>query len=332
MAKITAPRSLKQPADTLALFTALEQYVLAIAQAGPPKGRHFSICLRASFAKCYDFNLFVWDEYNSSGAFFWLPMLRGICEDIIVLNYAQKIPPREREILFSRLMQHDIHTRLTTQEAFFSVTRPLQPVLKPWMTTSAVETLEDDIRSIWRAHGWPRMNRGVIPVIRQIAEKDRDEVLTKLYDYLYRLASHTVHFNVGALFRTGWGDKLGSRHTFSVKHFNDYYAACGRVYGAYMFCAYFELFARFLRPGKTIKPRIDDIRNSILSIIRWPEMVTFEEMNIPVPKPNILVNALSVVVSQESKKLLARSLTPQGFLGLTDEALGALLRGPTRDR
>ena len=149
------------------------------------------------------------------------------------------------------------------------------------------------------------MNRGVIPPTRQIADKHGGEILTKLYDYLYRLTSHTVHFSIGALFRTGWGDKSGSRHTFSVRHFNGYYTAYGRVYGAFIFCVYFELFARFLRPGKDIKPRIDDIRNSILSIVRWPEMITFEEMNVPIPDPGILINALTVVVSKEAKSFLA---------------------------
>ena len=73
-----------------------------------------------------------------------------------------------------------------------------------------------------------------------------------------------------------------------------------------MFCVYFELFARILRPGKIVQPKIDAIRNSILSRVRWPEMITFEEMNEPVPDPGIIIRALGVVLAQESKTLLAR--------------------------
>jgi hypothetical protein len=148
------------------------------------------------------------------------------------------------------------------------------------------------------------MNRGVIPPTRQIAEKRGGDILAKLYDYLYRLTSNTVHFNVGALLRTGWG--VFPNCTFSVQHLNGYYLAFSRIYGAFMFCVYFELFARILRPSTNIQSKIDEIRNSILSHVRWPEMITFEEMNIPVPDPGILINALSVVRSQESKSLLTR--------------------------
>ena len=266
------------------------------------KGQLFSLCVRASLSKCYDFNLYAWNDGKSDGAFFSLPTLRGICEEIIVLNYVQHLPNRERDAMFSKLMAHDVHTRLTTQQAFFSVARPLQPILKAQLLSAEMETLEDEIRAIWRAHGWPRMERGVLPPIRQIAEKQGGDVLAKLYDYLYRLTSRTVHFRVGALLRTGWGNKPNC--TFSVQHFKGYYSAFGRIYGAFMFCVYFELFPRVLRPNKIVLKRVDAIRDSILSVVRWPEMITFEEMNLPVPDPGILINALSVVMQKQAKALL----------------------------
>lgn len=302
MAKRTSQRV--EPTDGLALFRALGDYVATVTQGRMQKGRLFSLCVRASLSKCYEFNLLAWDEQKSGGAFFWLPTLRGICEELIVLNFAQHMPNSERNLLFSKLMAHDVHTRLVTQEAFFSAKRPMQPILRPQMTPYEVQNLEDEIRAIWRVHGWPNMNRGVMPPIRQIAEKHGGDILAKLYDYLYRLTSNTVHFSVGALLRTGWGDK--PNYTFSVQHFSGYYTAFGRIYGAFMFCVYFELFARLLRPGKNIQPKIDDIRKSILSIVRWPEMITFEEMNVPVPDPGIIIRALGVVLSLESKRLLAR--------------------------
>jgi hypothetical protein len=51
-----------------------------------------------------------------------------------------------------------------------------------------------------------------------MAEKRGGDILATLYDYLYRLTSGTVHFNVCGLIRTGWGDK--PHCTFSPTHFS----------------------------------------------------------------------------------------------------------------
>ena len=104
--------------------------------------------------------------------------------------------------------------------------------------------MEDAIRSIWRANGWPGMQRNVVPQIRQMAEKSGGDILRELYDYLYRLTSDAVHFRVGSLFRTAWGEDPG-RCSFPVGHLAKYYSVSGQVYGAFLFCTYFELFARF---------------------------------------------------------------------------------------
>jgi len=300
--KKTASRQPKRP-DEGGVFRALAAYVAAVSQGRMRKGQLFPLCIRASFSKCYEFNLEAWNESASQGEFFSLPTLRGICEDLIVLNYLKSIPTKQRDLLLSKLMAHDVHTRLATQKGFFSTARPLQPVLNPQLSPAAVTKLESEIQTVWRSHGWPNMNRGVMPPIRQIAEKQGGDILIKLYDFLYRLTSGTVHFSVGSLLRTGWGDP--PHFTFSVKHFAGYYRAFSRVYGAFMFCSYFELFGRFLRPDNNTKRKVDVIRDSILSVVRWPEMITFEEMNIPVPDPGIIINALGVVLSRKEKRLLS---------------------------
>jgi len=289
--------------DELNLFRALGDYVAAVSRGRMQKGKFFSLCVRASFSKCYDFNLQAWDKSKTEAAFFSLPTLRGICEELIVLNYVKSFPNSERDLLFAKLMAHDVHTSLAVQKGFFSTARPFQPVLNPQLSSAALTTLENEIQMIWRSQGWPHMNRGVIPPIRQIAEKQGGDILIKLYDYLYRLTSGTVHFSVGSLLRTGWGEP--PNFTFSVRYFTGYYGAFARIYGAFMFCAYFELLSRFLRPDKGAKRRVDAIRDSILSLVRWPEMITFEEMNMPVPDPGSMINALGVVLSREGKRLLS---------------------------
>lgn len=306
MAKRKSRKSTKRPKqpDELKFFQKLGDFVAEAAQGEMRKGRFFSLCLRASFGKCYEFNLHAWDENNTESAFYWLPTLRGVCEDLIVLNYIQGIPHAQRETLVTGLMRHELHVRLMTQVEFFKNTKPQQPILKPFMTADQVDDLETEIRDVWRAHGWPNMNRKVMPPTRQMAEKHGGDILATLYDYLYRLTSATVHFNVGGLLRTGWGDMLHA--TFSPKHFNRYYTMFGRVYGAYMFCAYFELFARFLRTNAETKEPVAEIRQALLRLPRWPEMVTFEEMNIKPPEIELIQTMVSFIQAETEKRLLKK--------------------------
>ena len=290
--------------EGLRRFEALDDYMSVATKGIMKRGQFFSLCTRASLAKCYEYNLLAWDHRRSLDVFFSLPTLRGICEDVIVLNYIKSMSNPDRETLTTKLMFYELHSRLSTQHAFFSTTRPLQPVLGPTMSQRQVEDLAEEIRTVWRSNGWPGMNRKVMPPIREMAQKKGGDVLGTLYDYLYRLTSNTVHFSVGSLVRTGWGEDENSC-SFSTRHLSPYYATFGRLYGAFLFCTYFELFGRTLRPGKPVQAQVHEIRKGILSTVRWPEMVTFEEMNVPLRDPGLLIRALSVVVALESKRLLA---------------------------
>ena len=148
------------------------------------------------------------------------------------------------------------------------------------------------------------MKRGVMPPTGDMAAKHGGEILATLYDYLYRLTSGTVHFSISGLFRTGWGDKPHVK--FSTSHFSGYYKMFGRVYGAFMFCSYFELFARFLHTNDDTKQTISEIRQSVLRTPRWPEMTTFEEMNLKPPETSILQYMFMSVQSLTTNRLLTK--------------------------
>jgi hypothetical protein len=267
------------------------------------KKQFYANCIRASFVKCYEFNIHAWNDDNSSTAFFWIPSLRGICEDLIVLNYIQTIPANTRDTLVSQLMLYEVQDRLKRQSAFFKASRPQQPVLQPKMTPHKLKALERIIQDIWRNNGWPNMNRNVIPPVQQMAEKHGGDVLVTLYDYMYRLTSGTVHFSVTGLLRSGWGNKM-PHCKFSTANFSSYYRLFGRVYGAFMFCSYFELFPRFLRADRDTKAKIDKIRKGILTIPRWPEMVTPEEMNVDPPEIDFMRTMISIMQGATQKRLL----------------------------
>ena len=263
----------------------------------------FSMSVRASLVKCYEFNLYAWNEKNADAATFWISTLRGICEDLIVLNYVQGIPARQRDELMSGILRFELDVGLKTQSEFFRQCRPYQQVLGRPVATEENNQTAADIRRIWQEHGWPKMNRGVLPPIRQIAEKKGGDVLVALYDYLYRLTSRTVHFHVSGLLKSGWGDLPDV--SFSPKNFSGYYTQFGRIYGVYIFCAYFELLARILRTDEHTKALINQLRSELIGTPRWPEIVTFEELNLERPEFNAL-QILATVMDAEKKKRLLR--------------------------
>jgi uncharacterized protein DUF5677 len=278
------------------LFEKLKSFMDKVAVGGLGRNQLFSLCVKASVAKCYEFNLHV---RRTSDAFFSLPSLRGICEDLIVLNYVKRLPRTDRENLIRLLMDHDVHSRIKSQDTFFSAVRPQQPVLRVKDVDAHITAVESKIRTIWNRHGWPRLQHGTMPQIRQIAEKQGQPVLASLYDYLYRLTSAGVHFNVQSLLRSGWGSSI-DQCTFSTQNFDRYFAAYAKIYGAFLFCIYFEFFGRFLKPGSSITKTISEIRKAVFLESRWPEMVTFEEMNLPMPEDNFLGRIILSVMQAES--------------------------------
>jgi len=282
----------------LALFEKLKPFMDKVSVGSFRPSKLFSLCVKASVVKCFEFNLHA--RQNTDDAFFSLPSLRGICEDLIVLNYIKGMPKKHRERLIQLLMNHDVASRIKSQDAFFKVARPQQPVLRLKNLERRIGSLKKKICAIWNKHGWPNLQNKTMPPVSQIADKQGQEVLSKLYDYLYRLTSAGVHFNVQSLLRSGWGEKR--RGKFSTRNFNTYFSAYTRIYGAYLFCVCFEFFGKFLRPPKEVSDTIAEIRKTVFLESRWPEMVTFEEMNIKVPQDNgILRIALSFIQAEKSK-------------------------------
>jgi hypothetical protein len=259
----------------------------------------FPLCVRGAFSKCFEF---VQQTYSRDDDyipyFFIVPSLRGICEDLIVLGFIRHMPSTDRNELLQLLLEHELMERVAQQKTFFESAHPFQPV--PSLTfPRTMDTLEGQIRAIWQRHGWPNLSKGILPQTRQLAERIRLDVLGPLYDYLFRLTSGTVHFNPQAIFRTGWGKKPPF-FKFSARHFDAYHRELSRVYGTYMLCTYFELFGSVLRPTSSESAHVQKLREALLMEPRWPEMVTWEEMNIEPPKQGILHLLARVVRTREA--------------------------------
>jgi hypothetical protein len=103
------------------------------------------------------------------------------------------------------------------------------------------------------------------------------------------------------LLRSGWGDP--PLFSYSPRHFNSYYEAVARTYSLLLFCLYFELFARFLRAVPTVRNSVSVLRRDLLLEPRWPEMVTFEEMNLELPQGHEVLRLIMRVVDAKRREL-----------------------------
>jgi hypothetical protein len=66
----------------------IQPFIRTTAQASIRlRGREFVSCLRASLAKSFEFCLEAYKYRTNHIAFFLVPSLRSICEDLIVLSY-----------------------------------------------------------------------------------------------------------------------------------------------------------------------------------------------------------------------------------------------------
>lgn len=185
-------------------FQDLTSYMVKIAR-GTLRHTMYSLCVKASVCRCFEFNLAIRHFTKSKSAFFAMSCLRGMCEDLIVLNCISKWPPKDRDELLIALSQHDHATRIKLQDTFFTAVRPQQPVLRLKEVDAHIAASAAAARTMWNRHGWPRLQSGSMPRIRQVAEKQGLHQLAVLYDYLYKLTSASVHFDVQSLLRSGWG-------------------------------------------------------------------------------------------------------------------------------
>ncbi|MBH0183558.1 MAG: hypothetical protein HP490_18295 [Nitrospira sp.] len=111
--------------------------------------------------------------------------------------------------------------------------------------------------------------------------------LEPLYSYLYAATSIGVHFSPHILLRMGWGGKPGdvgdeTEWTFTTNNFSQYYAEFNQVYALMVLLRFINGPAADILPPKAVS--IVATLKSCLDIpLRWPEDVTFEEMNLKGP-------------------------------------------------
>lgn len=273
--------------------------------ASPPMSelgeRMFESLIAASLAKCVDFNVAVnRARKQTDEEFAFVSALRGVCEDLIWLAYISKMPGKSQQELTKLLITETISNGLEVQQAFFSANNPFQPVLSALTTDREDGSFEKSsaskaMTSFWLAE--KKIKRR--PTVKEMAS---DVGLNFTYDYIYFVSSNFVHFNPQALLRMGWGD-LENPFRFSTSHMSAYYKALASFYGAILFIGYHSAFsARFRSSCETEVAMLFDL---IENVQRWPEVITFEEMNESTPW-YLLTHAMG--------RALAEKGAPRGIL------------------
>ena len=254
--------------------------------------------IQAATSKCVEFNIEANKVRNAETSFFLMSNLRGICEDLIWLTYLARMEKRRAIELIGHLIRRKYLEGLGAQRRFFEANNPTQPVLGNALTTDkekqAVQKARNDRRVFCESLNSTSRDG---PTVAAIA---KDVGLISTYEVIYFSASNFVHFNPNALLRTGWGPDDGP-FTFSIRNINKYYQSFSSFYGAVLFIGFQASFGT--DHFKTaLDTEIDRLIELIGHVQRWPEVITFEEMNQK-PPLYLLTHAVGKVMREEDKTL-----------------------------
>jgi hypothetical protein len=255
---------------------------------------YYLFTLKAAFTKNFEFVSSVFASEQANSAFLVCPFLRGLCEDIILLRDLLRFSREDRDRVVLLLSTEQTFRFVDKQLAFFSEYRPTQQVVghSPSPMNSAAPTdrskqLSAQIEALRGAYGPARVN------VRDMAQRSS---LLHLYDYLYCATSSFVHFSPRNLHRMGWGDERARVFEFSTRNFGDYYKDFCRFYGIFLFVTFCAMFGSMLSVRSEISERVEALMDDLTNVNRWPELVTFEEMNWSRLRPSeVLTSPFSAV-------------------------------------
>jgi Family of unknown function (DUF5677) len=283
-----------KPPTTFQLLKTIEKEALEKGSYNISREGFFRCALRASFVRAYQFaaycNKIKWDTADE-GAFFMASALRGTCEDLIALKFIRQLPRQLRDEVIVIEMSLAVDKAIMEQTKFFQKERPFQQVISHSGDGSFVEKKKDRLTDIATATGlWNPGKQKKLPPMQQMAIKlgMREE-----YDYFYRVTSDVVHFNPRISLRSGWGPDP-KRGKFNTANFARYYLGFCQVYSVMLFTMMARAFARDLSLSKEFREGLAKLEKDLDKEMRWPEAVTFEEMNQK--PPSIILTTLARVM------------------------------------
>jgi hypothetical protein len=254
------------------VFSGLELFMQLVSKTRCGNPDLFVQSARAALIKAHEFCL-VAAKSSDDTAYFIMPTLRGICEDYIVLRFISTELGDVKDKVIELKMQDEIYQSSSAQWEFFKENHPDQKLyFGDDFDVQRTNNLAA-LRQLMKGH--PLRGKASMPTVFYMAEKTN---LSALYAYVYHAASSLVHFNPRILLRMGWGDLPDI--TFSSRNFTEYYKHFSTFYGAYLFVEMATWLAEIGTIEKDIETTLTTIKEILSSENRWPELVTFEEMNI----------------------------------------------------
>lgn len=234
----------------------------------------FVCILKAGLAKNYELNRMIFDDENPTNPFTLTTTLRGLCEDIIGLKYLSTFDLSDRNEAISLLITESTFDFIEKQKTFFTLLRPQQRILGRDNATEEAKAKRRLLANFKQKYGWT--SRKERPTIREMAETIG---LLTFYDYLYAVTSSFVHFSPRNLARMGWGV---TQHTFrySTSNFAEYYNVFNEFYGVFLFITFCTSFCSLLGCKEEFDLPVTKLIEILDAETRWPELVTWEEMNM----------------------------------------------------
>jgi hypothetical protein len=250
--------------------------------------------LKASFVKCFEFNLHLQRSRNLANSFFLSPFLRGLCEDLIALKYIGKYFAADRDAISSAYMRYYLFSSMSVQHDFFDSRGIIQRHNYTENIDKMIAQEVTTLKSFMVKYG--RNKDRIFPSVEHMAI---DTGLKELYNFLYFATSKMVHFSPHILLRMGWYKDDGPT-VFSIKNFHRYYAQFNEFYGAYLFVLYCEAFKKPLQLEKNFLAEVKEMKKAFEGNAFHPELVTFEELNIK--RPGRLMDFILKSLMYESKR------------------------------
>jgi len=254
---------------------------------------YFQCTLRASFSKLIEFNHYLYTQKENSFGFFLTPVLRGICEDLIIHKFFKKELSEVANELTWLLAQLHLLQGIKSQDDFFTLNRSWQPVIRQ-TDYSNIQELKNQIKKLLNNNG---IRGNKMPPVAQLAERVG---LKEIYEFVYRASSNFVHYNPHILLRFGWNDGNTKVYDYSVKNFSDYYLYFTHMYSIYLMCQYCKEFKDDLSLSERITSNVDLVENELNEMLTWYELVTFEELNQKRP-PEFLVLGYKIAFENKNE-------------------------------
>jgi hypothetical protein len=274
------------------VYNALEPVIAKLRRVSLKDVDLYLLAVIAAFVKNYEFNQYASGLDSTAHSFYLTPTLRGMVEDIIFLKSIAHLDQPDRSKLIGHIQMSGIMEGFINQEEFFDESRPGQPVPTESNGKTIKMKADTDALQIYAKYGLVSKKGKKLRII-DLARRCH---LLPLYHFLYSATSKWVHFNPQILFRMAWGPDRSCTgiYTLSTENFSGHYANFNFIYGTYLFALFFDTFKEELPLASEIEPRIDELKDLLHRFLRWPEIVTYEEMNVDPPSEIIYAMLLAV--------------------------------------